>query len=464
MQSRTFPAYTLVELLIALALSLLLLIGITELFQQVGGTMNETRSAMTASVHLNEAAMLLRQDLARIPSSLATKPKRIADYIADPHNANEVNDDDGYLMIVEGPQHPFNPDHDDCLWCRIYVDESNNPDRTAGDVDDIIGFTTMPTPALPFRGLVRGKIEERNAAEIVWFVRGNTLYRRVRLIDDVTRDGNNIQVFYNADEREFPSKTALDGRAPTEAGQYAMVKADETTDGGPQRYDSVMRDGNLVWTTLLSHEDLARRARRFGHDGLANNHLPSAFPYLLYAPPHEGWYYLRMPTLEETDYWSRKNIPFWKTETVTNPGIPNVPEVENPDLWNQPYFFPNLQDRKSGSLKASIESSRIDRAGDDVVLTNVLSFNVQVWDTKTKDFVDLGTPGTIWDDTENKQPALLHTWDSWTREYTKTNSEDGTVVLEPPPYAEHLEAVRITIRRFDPASRIIKQVTVIHRF
>ena len=72
------PAYTLVELLIALALSLLLLLGIAELFQRVGGSMSETRSAIGTSTHLNEAALLLRQDLALIPKELATKPQRIA--------------------------------------------------------------------------------------------------------------------------------------------------------------------------------------------------------------------------------------------------------------------------------------------------------------------------------------------------------------------------------------------------
>ena len=424
-------AYTLIELLIALTLSLLLLFGIAELFQRVGRSMSETRSVMSASAHLNEAALLLRQDLARIPSSLPAKPQRIT------AGQPVVPDSDGYLEIIEGPGDV------------VYVDDKGNPDLTAGDVDDIIAFTARANPAVPFRGVIRGEIVEREHAEIVWFVRGNLLFRRVRLIDDVTADGNTILLRYTDDKEEFPTKA--DMGPPTEPGQYAVVEADESNDGGRQRYDAVIRDGNLVWTTLLTHEDLARRARRFGHDGIQYANPSGAFPYPLYDAPYEGWFYLRMPTLEETNYWSSNNIQHWKTDSAGALGQP----VANPDLWNKPYFFPDLQDRKSGSLQSAVTSPRYIRAGEDVVLTNVLSFDVKVWDPhpEVRDFVDLGE-GITWADANNNQPKLSRTWDSWTQQYKN----------QPPPYSQPLEAVQITIRCFDPASQIIKQVTIVHRF
>ena len=432
-------AYTLVELLIALTLSLILLLGIAELFQRVSGNMNETRSAMSASAHLNETALLLRQDLARIPSSLPSKPQRIA---AEPL---AVSDSDGYLEIIEGP---------DSVLSHPYVDEGENPDATVGDVDDIIGFTAKANPAVPFRGVIRGKVVERDYAEIVWFVRGNTLFRRVRLIDDVTADENTTLLNFNDDKKEFPTKADLDRVPPTETGLYAIVEADETNDGGLQRYDAVIRDGDLVWVTLLTLDDLARRARRFGHDGIEYSDPLGAFPYPLYAAPYDGWYYLRMPTLEETNYWSSNNIPHWKTNST----VPRSPEEENPDLWEQPYFFPSLQDRKSGSLLSTVASPRYIRAGEDVVLTNVLSFDIKVWDPRTKEFVDLGTKGTDWE--QSNQLDLPNTWDSWTRKYV----EGYGVPRGLPPYTNPLQAIRITIRCFDPASQIIRQVTVVHRF
>ena len=433
-------AYTLVELLIAMTLSLLLLLGIAELFQRVGGSMNDTRSVMSASAHLNEAALLLRQDLAGIPKSLATKPKRIADYIGN-QNSQLPNDSDGYLEIIEGP---------DTVLLHPYFNEEGIVDPTVGDVDDIIAFTTQSN-GVPFRGLVRGEVVERDSAEIIWFVRGNTLFRRVRLIDDVTRNNNTTPVFSDPDAKaDFPSKANLLNNYPnpTEAGQFAIVESDETSDGGLMRYDAVRRGGTWVWTTLLQFDDLARRARRFGHDGIQSN----SFPYPLYDGANAtGWYYLRMPTLEESDYWSGQGIQYWKTASA----VPDTPGELNPDLWEQPHFFPTLQDRKSGSLQACVEVPRDPRAGEDALLTNVLSFDVKVWDPTMNEFVDLGTPGTVWDSSSiDLHGHGGHVWDSWTLKYSPS--------LPPYPYA--LEAVQITIRCFEPASRIIKQVTVVHRF
>ena len=409
---RSFPsaAYTLVELLVALALSLLLLLAVTELLGRVGGTMNDTRSAMSASANLHEAAILLRQDLAQIPRELATKPQDIAAGVS-------ASDQDGYLEITEGPDTPSS---------HPYVDELGNVDPTVGDVDDIIGFTVLSSRRglLPadesFRGVMYKdgelRIEEREAAEIIWFVRGNTLYRRMRLIDD-------------------------------------------------------QRVGDPNVNTL---SDLAHRQRRFGHDTLASGAFP--YPRYLYddatnAP--RGWYYFRMPTLEETlhEDWDWDPTTF---STVILPG--QLASEPNPDLWEQPYFFPELQDKKSGSLTNFVQTPRHVRAGEDVVLTNVLSFDVKVWCPDMGDFVDLGDPrsetwhdsnSTEWineDDPSDKR-QLPRTWDSWTRSYGDDNPKyknDKGIIM--PPYAAPLEAIQITIRCFDPASRAIKQVTVVHRF
>jgi len=402
-----FPAaYTLVELLVALALSLLLLLAVTELFSRVGGTMNDTRAAMSTSASLHEIAILLRQDLARIPDSLATKPARIVD-----PNVDTVSDSDGYLEIIEGP---------DTIVAHPYVDADGNVDATVGDVDDIIAFVALADHAA-FRGLFQAdfrgvivdadgevRIEETKAAEIVWFVRGNTLYRRVRLVNEV-----------DVGERALRQKRLLHAFAPSAAASDTNV-----------------------------------------------------FPYPLYDPDNLGWRYLRLPTLEETLHQKWIDEVFqWKSIDV-----PETPTVDSPDLWEQPYFFPDLQDRKSGALLEFVNDDpyRNPRAGEDAVLTNVLSFDVKVWCPEVKEFVDLGTSGTTWEDDNNTEwihennasdrRRLLRTWDSWTREYGDSDPEFGNAGVVVPPYTAPLEAIQITIRCFDPASRIIKQVTVVHRF
>ena len=386
-------AYTLVELLVALTLSLLLLLGVVELLSRVGGAMNDTRAAMGTSANLHEIAMLLRHDLERIPHALATKPAKIA-------GGTPTDDRDGYLEIIEGP---------DSTLSHRFVDANGNPDPTVGDTDDIIAFTAIATYVRglrqsDFRGLIRDdddgfRVEGRESAEIVWFMRGNSLYRRVRLIDDMSSNPNNIPV---------------SGRA--------------------------LRENRLLHTFLKTDPPDPSPP------------VSSQFPYPLYDPTMPGWYYLRVPTLEETIH---ENWTAYQWKTVLVPPNPAVP-----DLWEQPHFFPDLQDRKSGTLKDYVSTPRHVRAGEDVVLTNVLSFDIKVWCPTTSDFVDLGDlgnsapPGSLRGN--SNQPALPRTWDSW----TQTGDYNG----ELPPYTAPLEAIQITIRCFDPASRTVKQVTVVHRF
>ena len=170
-----------------------------------------------------------------------------------------------------------------------------------------------------------------------------------------------------------------------------------------------------------------------------------------------------MPTIEETDYWGDKGIRYWKTDLPVHWEeeklvLPNPTEA-TPDLWERPYFFPDRQDRWSGSLLGVVENPRNLRAGEDVVLTNVLSFDIKVWCPATKEFVDLGTEGTVWSDDNNRhRDTLPGVWDSWTAEYLEYGN-DGL-----PPYTQELRAVQITIRCFDPTSRAVKQITVVHRF
>jgi hypothetical protein len=307
---------------------------------------------------------------------------------------------------------------------------------------------------------------ERASAEVVWFVRGNTLYRRFRLIDDETREQNTDELAkvetFAALRETYP--------APDEAGQYVIVESDETSDGKPQRYDTVPNSNNgWRWVTLLSSEDLSLRARRFGHDGIGRDGIgTNAFPYPIYDAPYKAWRYLRMPTIDESDYWNSIDKQYWKDYSIQSiPRLSEPEEAASPDLWNQPYYFPESQDRKSGSLKAVVEAAEkaamddeepyVPRTGEDVVLTNVLSFDVKVWDPITKQFVDLGTEGTVWDHKNNTQTKLLGVWDSWTLQYDKES-------IPHPPYTESLEAIRIMLRCFDPTSRTIRQVTVVHRF
>ena len=63
------------------------------------------------------------------------------------------------------------------------VTASNPPDTTVGDFDDILMFTTRST-GRPFVGKCAAARQpiQSDVAEVAWFVRGRTLYRRVLLV------------------------------------------------------------------------------------------------------------------------------------------------------------------------------------------------------------------------------------------------------------------------------------------
>ncbi|MDR1289755.1 MAG: prepilin-type N-terminal cleavage/methylation domain-containing protein, partial [Planctomycetaceae bacterium] len=56
-------AFTLVELMVAMTLSLLLLLAVAKMFQGVGDTVNDTQSTLNMAANMNSTAMLLREDL-----------------------------------------------------------------------------------------------------------------------------------------------------------------------------------------------------------------------------------------------------------------------------------------------------------------------------------------------------------------------------------------------------------------
>jgi hypothetical protein len=331
--------------------------------------------------------------------------------------------------------------------------------------------------------------------------------------------------------------------------------------------------------------DLKDRRNRFGH------YKNDDFPFHLYPSSKEAWYYLRLPTSEEqvNSSWTiGAALPALSSYAPTFP----PPYL---DLWNVPYpFAADLGvDTKSGSLNTFVESPRHIRAGEDIILKNVLSFDVKVWNPywvpcdgayAPPQYVDLGqdqfnsggtvyyvdytkigtfpsqagppsytlnalpysghhpydgggtTPpsgapvgfgfttkghyggvsaagggkfvktvnytvtynyaaGSIVPNVATTGQAMPCVFDSWTKNYemnpdvaTETqkvptwtgtprrgtgihNPENGgnpsTNANEwecPPPYEEDLKSIQITIRCFDPDSKNIRQVRVVHHF
>ncbi|MDR2344781.1 MAG: prepilin-type N-terminal cleavage/methylation domain-containing protein, partial [Planctomycetaceae bacterium] len=131
-------AFTLIELMVAMTLSLLLLLAVAKMFQSIGDTINDTQATLNMAANMNDTAMQLRADLDAIFNCVqVNKPNLMV--------TKQNVEDNGYLEIIEGNNNDY-----------VYIDNSNgNPDTTVGDVNDILMGTGKVIGAnRAYRGLI----------------------------------------------------------------------------------------------------------------------------------------------------------------------------------------------------------------------------------------------------------------------------------------------------------------------
>ncbi len=488
--------FTLIEVLVATALSLLLLSGVVLMFSRV-------TESVTASRAMLESADRLRLTAARLQQDLAGETVDMSKIWHHPE------DNEGYFEYIEGPVTQAN--------AASYAVSSDIPgtpgDTTVGDFDDILMFTTRSN-GQPFVGKVPTAVSpsgtiQSDVAEVAWFVRGRTLYRRALLV---------------------APGVSLTGVA--QAGFYANYDLSVHAGGGT----------SVIPNTL---GDLTNRQNRFAHN-------TSAFPYSVVS----WWFWatggpiwrasqpysvgaIVTPTTPNGHCYlcavagtSSGTEPTWPTNgsSVTDAGITWVdrPITTLPTLrecswsgWlagNQPPpvapatvppvinldFWTNDPTRRLTDTAFLVPPNSGSRIADDVVLTNVIGFDVKAWDPTANGgagaYVDLGSGGAQFGTadpqvgTGTSGPIYLPgTYDTWpvTYEYTGAPGLAGTpgrafnglddnsngVVddiavngtwtgenLTEPPYPYPLRGIQVKIRVFEPDSRQVREVTVVQDF
>jgi type II secretory pathway component PulJ len=342
--------YTLVEILVAATISLVLMLLVVNIVGTVGSSISNSRAALEMSNRLREAHARLTQDLQGITVTMS--PPR------DPA-ANE-----GYFEYTEGPAGPdFEPSQ-----AAYNLNDASNPiqgDTTVGDIDDMILFTTR-NKTQPFVGKLKGtETIQSPDAEVAWFVRGRTLYRRVLLV--APQCLNQLSAGASMSESEW--------------GGGSFFKNNDI---------SVRRitDGTNVYLVPNTLGDLTKPENRYAHQPNSGDY-PAGYPY----HPHliANWATLKLPLLAET---ASAN---WFTQWSYGYDPPTPPPVPVPkpnallpaitlnynsapydlfDAWTNPIRYQDL-DRITGAITDMSDS---DRGGEDVVLTNVIGFDVKVWD------------------------------------------------------------------------------------
>lgn len=571
--------FTMIEIMTSVTLSLMLMYAVARIFSRVGGTMNETTSIMQATNSLRNAKNRLTADLEGIT--------------VDPVPPRNSRLGDGYLCYVEGMGAPISRLYpsgynstpqifstssialDPERYQKYHIiegsaDTSDWVDSTVGDTDDILSFTARAPVDKPFRGryirprynpdgtIYSGEQDtfESEFAEVIWFVRGTTLYRRVLPILSNERLQESLNAF------ELAAQGGTDGNDNNSIfasipDNYTGVQAASLRYGSGffRYYDvSVHMDssGNLVANTL---GDLTNRSNRYGY-------WSSPFALGTVSIPMHGnlgaWYWLRMPTLQEcaSSYFCA-GAPFgdaryakfynplnpFKFTTNEEPakyqGVIQTLNYtqdasdESPlpagdhtaadlplnnatpfiDFWNNPNIW-NEVNHETGDLNSAVGDEVFNQ---DVMLTNVLSFNVKAWDPDVNDYIDLGynlsNPAANHADphdlcsggyylnrlaSANRPDFLTNVpipcvYDTWSEQYQRdlylydqTNlavnssyvpyaNQDGSIAdvsLDgkitsaqlkdyPPPYDVPLKSLQIEIRVFDPRSKQIRNVNFV---
>ncbi|MCE5269429.1 MAG: hypothetical protein LLG00_16255 [Planctomycetaceae bacterium] len=425
-QSRPKTGYTLIEILVSTTLSLLLLGAVVAMFGRVGGAVTDSRSMLEAADRLRLAAERLQMDLTGVTVTMS--PPR------DPAN------NEGYFEYIEGPIGPVVAPRD--IACNS--DNGNQADTTIGDCDDILMFTTRSS-GRPFVGRFGTGTVQSDVAEVAWFIRGRTLYRRVLLV--------------------VPGADLTGIAAPYYRNCDVSAR---------------VRGGALVANTL---SDLTRRECRFAHS--------TAAPYdarcwrwsvNTFASGKETL--PTLPTLKECSStgWTTETLPAALPAAAT-------PPISYLDLWT------NKADYRITDEAFSTAPGTGTRIADDVILTNVIGFDVQVWDPKapnavggTGAYVNLGyntgvttnfsglgnTPSGL----NAASPYLSRVYDTWSTHYealagASSNGlddnnngvvdDDGEKTTSP-PYPYPLRGIQVKLRVFEPDSRQIREVTVVQDF
>jgi hypothetical protein len=231
-----FRGMTLVEMLVSMAVTLLLIGLVAQLFGMLGTSVSSSRAIVETTDQLRSVAHKLRTDLAGITVT-AIPPSR-------PDAAA------GYLEIIEGDDNDYATDY-----------KAASPAMTPyGDCDDSLLFTTA-SQGDPFVGRFAGTSTiESPTAEVAWFcvasgtVQGVplfSLYRRQLLVTSLVGAG----AFDSSDS----NSNSIQGSLPSAYVEYDL---------------SLRAEGGRLFPNSLA--DLCKRENRFLNRG-------NVFPYRLFS-------------------------------------------------------------------------------------------------------------------------------------------------------------------------------------
>ena len=430
---------TLVEMLAAMAVTLILILALAQVFSIIGDNVADGRAIVEMSSSIRDTANRLQEDLDAITIPARPWP--------------EAGSGLGYLECLEGDGFDLAPNFPQ--W------DATQPLQSAsivGDCDDVLAFTVRSS-GQPFVGRLSGTTIRSNVAEIIWWLEPNDTNKNG--VWD-WRPNEGLRETFSLRRRVL---LVLPDRTGLPVGQTQ-----------PQFYlnnDLSVRNenGRLLANSLA---DLTRRQNRAGHRpepgvGPASN----VFPYVIV--PSLG---PRSLTVNPASLMPRQGGAFRGEDVILDnvigfdikvfdPTVPIAAVAKNLEavLPGDPSFNPTLQidgyggfvDLGFGRYQAGVSSTFSGRPHP----KSQLSSSQYVYDTWSLDYefdgfnqdqdnqIDEGTDGL---DTLDQNGAFTFGVDDLNERETS------------PPYPSPLRGIQIVIRTLDPDSRQVRQITVTSDF
>ena len=225
--------FTLIEVLLAVTLGLVLMLGVVQMFAMVGNFVTGSQGLMELDQKVRSAQIMLQNDLVRYTSKM-TVPA-------------ESNSADGYFRIDENNTTAACPD------TRL-SDFYTNLSGIVGDYDDVLTFTIHDLDS-PFIGRNGTTVVHSPDAEVKWFVYHDTtshvlkLYRRINVLNPTGNPPLNPQPVANNNIKNasLSDLTISQGSGGSGRGRGAATFEDSYRD----RYNDSLTNAELILDNII---------------------------------------------------------------------------------------------------------------------------------------------------------------------------------------------------------------------
>lgn len=368
---------------------------------------------------------------------------------------------------------------------QIYVDRTTYSMATLGTM-----YLTEFQPDLD-DGMPGNRIGQSSAAEVAYFMRNGNLYRRVLLIRDADpSDGQprlitGSPVFTNTyipsggsfwrdfDYSAFYFRGTDTGAGLTGSRPYFHTAAESLNNDANAPKELLYSNASLL--PFPAHPEDQFRIISLGIPQLRFGHDPwTGIPFSFALPGNDN----QMGTSDDSGFIGRYTLAECSDPAFGYPGTMSMPNTANPAQDQSPMSMNNssLTLNLNGAV-SSYSTVSPQRRGADIIMTNVLGFDVKVWDRAANNgigqFVDVGdssvttgsfVPGNCQNFyySPGNASGSKYRYDTWHPKAVTAQPGSPANRNSNPPFSASITAVQITINYRDISGDQTRQLTIVH--